>query len=140
MDKQQEGIVLEVSNHMAKVKTSRHNDCENCGACPGNSALVLEARNGIGAIPGQRVAIEIKEINMLKAAFIVYILPLISVLIGVVAGGLFAESFGYTPLLFQIMGGVVAFVLSVLYIKIFDSAARSDVKMQPVIIRILSDD
>jgi sigma-E factor negative regulatory protein RseC len=140
MDKQQEGIVLEVSNHMAKVKTSRHNDCENCGACPGNSALVLEARNGVGAKPGQRVAIEVREINMLKAAFIVYILPLIAVFIGVVAGEIFAESFGYQPLLFQVVGGAMAFLLSVLYIKFFDSAARSDVKMQPVIIRILSDD
>ena len=32
MDKQQEGIVLEVVKGMAKVKTSRHNDCENCGS------------------------------------------------------------------------------------------------------------
>jgi sigma-E factor negative regulatory protein RseC len=140
MDKQQEGIVLEINNHMAKVKTSRHNDCENCGACPGNSALVLEARNDIEAKIGQRVAIEIREINMLKAAFIVYILPLITIFIGVIAGGLLAGSFGYQPLLFQVIGGVVAFILSVLYIKYFDSAARSDVKMQPIIIRILSDD
>lgn len=140
MDKQQEGIVLEVTdNHMAKVKTSRHNDCENCGACPGNSALILDARNDLGAKPGQRVAIEVREVNMLKAAFIVYILPLIAIFIGVVAGGTFAEHSGYQPLWFQIIGGTVAFILSVVYIKFFDSAARSDVKMQPTIIRILSD-
>ncbi|MDF2634755.1 MAG: positive regulator of sigma RseC/MucC [Pelosinus sp.] len=140
MDKQQEGIVLEVTdNHMAKVKTSRHNDCENCGACPGNSALILDARNDLGAKPGQRVAIEVREVNMLKAAFIVYILPLIAIFIGVVAGGNFAENSGYQPLGLQIMGGTVAFILSVVYIKFFDSAARSDVKMQPTIIRILSD-
>jgi sigma-E factor negative regulatory protein RseC len=138
MDKQQEGVVLEVTaNHMARVKTSRHNDCENCGACPGNSALVLEARNDLGAKPGQRVAIEVREINMLKAAFIVYILPLIASFIGAVAGEIFAEHFGYQPLLLQIMGGAFVFILSVVYIKFFDTAARSDVKMQPVIIRIL---
>ncbi|AIF52498.1 MULTISPECIES: SoxR reducing system RseC family protein [unclassified Pelosinus] len=140
MDKQQEGIVIEaISNHMARVKTSRHNDCENCGACPGNSALVLDARNDIGAKVGQRVAIEIKEINMLKAAFIVYILPLLMVFVGVVAGGFCAESFGYPLLGPQIAGGIIAFILSVLYIKFFDSNARSDAKMQPIIIRILSN-
>jgi sigma-E factor negative regulatory protein RseC len=140
MDKQQEGIVLEVTGkHMAKVKASRHNDCENCGACPGNSALVLEARNDIGAKPGQRVAIEIREINMLKAAFIVYILPLLMIFFGAIAGGFFAENFGYQPLGFQAAGGILAFILSVVYIKFFDSAARSDVEMQPVIIRIISD-
>ena len=138
MDKQQEGIVLEVVGDMAKVKTSRHNDCENCGACPGNSAMVLEALNPVGAKPGQRVAIEVQEVNMLKAAFIVYILPLIAVFIGAVLGGMLAQRLGNESLWFQVTGGIVAFVLSVVYIKYFDSAARMDVKMQPVIVRILS--
>ena len=138
MDKQQEGIVLEIIGDIAKVKTSRHNDCENCGACPGNSAMVLDALNQIGAKPGQRVAIEVQEINMLKAAFIVYILPLIAVFIGALLGGVVAQKFGNESLWFQVTGGVVAFVLSVVYIKYFDSAARLDVKMQPIIVRILS--
>ncbi len=138
MDEQQEGFVLEVIGDMAKVKTSRHNDCENCGACPGNSAMVLEALNPVGAKPGQRVVIEVQEINMLKAAFIVYILPLIAVFIGAVLGGWLAQKTGHESLWFQITGGLVAFVLSVVYIKYFDSAARLDVNMKPVIVRILS--
>ena len=140
MDKQQEGIVLEViAGNLAKVKTSRHNDCENCGACPGNSAIVLEARNDIGAKPGQRVAVEVREINMLKAAFIVNILPLINTFIGAVTGGMLAERLLVSDLLWaQIVGGIVGFSLSIIYIKFFDSAARMDVKMQPIIVRILS--
>ncbi|WP_378953112.1 SoxR reducing system RseC family protein [Pelosinus sp. sgz500959] len=138
MDKQQEGIVLEViGGNLAKVKTSRHNDCENCGACPGNSAMVLEALNDIGAKPGQRVAIEVREINMLKAAFIVYILPLIAVFFGAIAGGAVAERLGNAVLWWQITGGMLALILSVIYIKYFDNAARTDVKMQPIIVRIL---
>lgn len=140
MDKQQEGIVLQViEGNLAKIKASRHNDCENCGACPGNSAMVLEARNDIGAKPGQHVVFVVQEINMLKAAFIVYILPLIAAFIGAWSGWGLAERLGSESLWFQITGGVMAFVLSVVYIKYFDSSARFDVKMQPVIVRILSE-
>lgn len=139
MDKQQEGIVLQViEGNLAKVKASRHNDCVDCGACLGNSAMVLEAQNDIGARPGQHILFEIQEIHMLKAAFIVYILPLIAVFIGVLLGGNVAESFGNEPLWFQIAGGLITFILSIVYIKYFDSYARHDVKMQPVIVRILS--
>lgn len=137
MDKQQEGIVLEVHGLMAKVKTSRHNDCENCGACPGNSALVLEARNTLDAKPGDRVLVEVQEVNMLKAAFIVYMLPLLAILIGAVIGNVLAEKMGFSVILFQAAGGFMLFVLSVLYIKLFDSSARNDVKMQPVITKVL---
>lgn len=139
MDRQQEGIVLQVIGKMAKVKTSRHNDCENCGACPGNSAIVLDAQNDVEARPGQRVAVEIREMNMLKAAFIVYILPLIAIFIGILAGGTLTDEFGSSLLWAQVAGGVLGFVLSVVYIKFFDSAARLDSKMQPIIVRILSD-
>lgn len=137
MDKQQEGIVLEIHGLVAKVKTSRHNDCENCGACPGNSALVLEARNMLGAKPGDRVLIEVQEVNMLKAAFIVYMLPLLAIFIGAVIGNLLAEKMGFSVVMFQAAGGFIFFVLSVLYIKLFDLSARNDVKMQPVITKVL---
>lgn len=134
MEKQQEGIVLEINGRTAKVKTSRHNDCENCGACPGNSAIVLDAYNPLAAKPGQRVTVEVQEVNMLKAAFIVYMLPLIAAFAGGLAGWYFSK--GITG--FEVAGGVIAFLLSVWYIKRFDYNARMDEKMRPVITSILS--
>jgi sigma-E factor negative regulatory protein RseC len=138
MEKQQEGVVIQIQGDMARVKTSRHNDCENCGACPGNSAIVLDARNPLGAKPGQRVAIEIQEINMLKAAFIVYVLPLVAAFAGAVAGSWLADRVGYEALWFQMGGGLALFAVAILYIKFFDHNSRSNVKMQPVITAILS--
>ncbi|SDE73635.1 hypothetical protein SPACI_019600 [Sporomusa acidovorans DSM 3132] len=139
MEKQQEGIVLEVFDGLAKVKASRHSDCENCGSCPGNKAIVVEALNPVGAQQGQRVAFEIKEVNMLKAAFIVYILPLIAAAAGVFAGTYLAVAQqAADSLMYQIAGGVAAFGLSMLYIKYFDRSARTNDNMRPVITRILS--
>jgi sigma-E factor negative regulatory protein RseC len=137
--KEEEGIIIEIfENNIAKVKVGRHNECKNCGACPGASALVIEARNSIGAKPGQRVAFEMKETNMLMAAFVVYIVPLIAVVLGVIVGQVISEKFGYSVRGFQIGGGILAFVLSIINIKFFDKSAHNNDKMQPVITRILS--
>lgn len=138
MQNQQEGIVLELQGKMAKVKTARHNDCDSCGSCPGNSAMIMDARNPLGATVGQRVMIEIQEVNMLKAAFIVYVLPLIAIFTGALAGYYFYWQTGFLTERFdQVAGGIVAFLLSVWYIKHYDYSARMNDKMQPVIIRIL---
>jgi Positive regulator of sigma E activity len=138
MDKRQEGIVISVDGDMAKVKTSRHNDCENCGACPGNSAIVLDARNPLGAKTGQLVLLEVQEIGMLKSAFIVYMLPLIAMFFGAMAGGYLAGQFARDALWFQVAGAAIAFAVAVLYIRCFDRSASSNQNMQPVITRILS--
>ncbi|HWR07583.1 SoxR reducing system RseC family protein [Sporomusa sp.] len=138
MNKQQEGIVLEVIGKMAKVKASRHSDCENCGSCPGNTAIVVEALNLVDAKPGQRVAIEIREVNMLKAAFIVYMAPLLAAFAGALAGNYAASYIGMDSLLTSIAGGVGFFTLSVWYVKHFDHMARTDERMRPVVVAILS--
>ncbi|GCD08867.1 SoxR reducing system RseC family protein [Clostridium tagluense] len=139
MVKEEEGIIIEIlEGNMAKVKVGRHGECKNCGACPGDSALIIEAQNLIGAKAGQRVAFEVKETNMLMAAFVVYIVPLIAILLGVIAGKAIAMKFGYSVRGFQIVGGTLTFILSILNIKIFDKFAHNNKKMQPVITRSLS--
>nr|WP_084576186.1 SoxR reducing system RseC family protein [Sporomusa malonica] len=139
MDKEQEGIVLEVYDGMAKVKASRHSDCENCGTCAGNEAIVAEVLNPVGAQRGQRVVIEIKEANMLRAAFVVYMLPLIAAVGGAFVATYFTDLHQVAnPLWYQIGGGFAAFGLSIMYVRYYDRNAKTDDKMKPVIIRILS--
>ncbi|WAG71604.1 SoxR reducing system RseC family protein [Clostridium sp. CF011] len=137
--KEEEGIIIEIfEDNMAKVKVGRHNECKNCGACPGDSSLVIQAQNFIGAKAGQRIAFETKETNMLMAAFVVYIVPLIAIVVGVIAGQVIAKKIGYSVRGFQIGGGILTFILSILNIKIFDEFAHNNDEMQLVITRILS--
>lgn len=138
MNKQQEGVVISVAGEMARVKTSRHNDCENCGACPGNAAIVLDARNPLGATPGQQVLIEVQEVGMLKSAFIVYMLPLISLFLGAVAGSYAADQAGAGSIWYQVAGALIALAVAIAYIRYYDKSARANKNMQPVITRILS--
>lgn len=136
MQNLQPGIVLAVSGRRAEVKASRHNDCSSCGACPGNSAMVLDAYNPVGAKVGQQVMVEIQEVNMLYAAFLVYIMPLIAIFAGVWAGDYAAGLWSMSEVLARIAGGFVFFGLAVAYVKRFDYLARTDAKYQPVIVAI----
>ena len=139
MQGEQEGIVIAIENGMAKVKTSRHSDCENCGSCPGNTAMVLDALNPVGAKPGQRVLVVVEEVSMLKSAFVVYMLPLIAIFGGAIVGGILAEFLAVGPGWFQFAGAVLAFAGSVVYIRYFDRSAKKNTEMQPVVKRILTD-
>ena len=135
--KTEQGLVIEVINDVAKVKVGRHSDCKNCGACPGSDSVIINASNKIGAKSGQRVMFELKEKNILKAAFVVFILPLIALFIGVILGGFIGRYAGFNIRMLQIIGGLIAFTLSVVIVKAFDKATTESEKSKPVIIRIL---
>lgn len=135
---EQMGIVVETEGTTAKVRATRHGDCKNCGACPGDDAMLVEARNPIGAKTGQRVSFIIPEVNMLQAAFTVYMLPLFAMAFGAAAGWYLAQKTGsQAVVMFQIIGAVIAFILSLVYIKLYDRHARKSEKMQPYITGIL---
>jgi len=137
--KEEEGIIIEIyENNIAKVKVGRHNECKNCGACPGDNSVVIEAKNPIGAKTGQRISFQMKDTNMLMAAFVVYIVPLVAVVLGILIGQVIAAKLGYSVRGFQIGGGIITFILSLINIKKFDKFAHNNDKMQPVITRIIS--
>lgn len=121
--KTEEGVVIEVTGDIAKIKAGKHTECKDCGACPGNNAAIVTAKNQIGAKPGERVNFEVKEANALKAAFVVFVLPLLAVFIGAIIGGT--------------IGGVIALIIGLIFIKKFDKRVGEDDKSLPVIIRII---
>ncbi|MEL7660849.1 SoxR reducing system RseC family protein [Acetobacterium wieringae] len=137
MRREETGIVIETSENKAKVKASRHGDCENCGVCPGDNAMIVAVQNPLGAKVGQRVAFEIQEANMLMAAFVVYILPLLALLVGAISGGILGNQLGQHVLVFQIGGGIVCFVIAVVYLKRYDRAVKKNDQLLPVITKIL---
>lgn len=133
-----EGIVIEVKGDIARVKVARHGECKNCGSCPGDQSIILNVLNPINATEGQHVIFKVKEENMLKAAFIVYILPLIGIFLGAAAGGWISSQLNFSRQLFQIFGGAVALILSIIYIKHYEKTSRKNIKILPIITNIIS--
>lgn len=133
----EEGIVVEIQGDLAKVKAMRHGDCKNCGACPSDDATVLMVRNPIDAKPGQKVSFEMKQDNMLKAAFVVYILPLVAIFIGVGLGYYVSRYTRFNEIICQILGVGISIVISVIAIKKYDTLTAKNVNSLPVIKNIM---
>lgn len=93
---QQTGIIKEThhSEHYGKITTAEveitrssscGENCASCGLCPGKTAKVL-AVNDINAAVGDTVIIDMPDSRVLGAAFLVYIVPLIMLIIGYFSG------------------------------------------------------
>ena len=136
--KTEQGLVIEVIDNIANIKVGRHSDCSNCGACPGSDSVIISANNKIGAKVGDKVTFEMREDNVLKGAFIVFVLPLIIAFIGVLLGRFIGKYMGFNINVSQITGGITAFLLSMIFVKLFDRAATTSEKSKPEIISILS--
>jgi len=128
----EQGIVIEVIQDRARIKVSRHSDCENCGSCPGDSAMVITAENPIHAQPGDSVYFQIQEQNMLKAAFIVYALPILLAFGGAFLAGYAANALKFPAGTLQIIGGILGFIGAVVLIKKYDKSAQEN--MLPLVV------
>ncbi|OPX84608.1 SoxR reducing system RseC family protein [Pelotomaculum sp. PtaB.Bin117] len=137
MKKEAEGIVIALDGRIAKVKVGRDSDCECCEACLVDRASVTDVYNPVDATVGQRVIIEIPEDNMLIAAFIAFLLPLLTTFMGFLIGVLISQEFGFPALLSEVSTSIVAFILTLLYIKYYDRSIKT--KMIPVITDVISE-
>ena len=73
-----------------------------------------------------------KNTNMLLAAFMLFILPIISVILGVLIGTYIGKNIGASIKVSQAIGGIVGFVIAIIIIKLFDKSAKVDEKAEKI--------
>lgn len=87
---EQNGKVVELINDTtAKVAILRHTACEKCGSChigSSNKDVIITVENTINAQPGNIVAVQMETRNVLSAALIMYVIPLIILVSGILIG------------------------------------------------------
>ena len=67
-----------------------------------------------------------KNTNMIFAAFMFFTFPLIGTFLGVFVGGFIGEFMKVSIETSQIIGGIVAFALSAVIIKLFDKSIKGN--------------
>ena len=88
-------------------------DCHKCSGCGAAKETVLfTADNPIGAAVGDFVKVESSTAPVLKAAMVLYVLPLVLFFVGYWLGTL--------PGTFGTIGGVLGFMLGVVIVIVYD--------------------
>lgn len=135
------GQVVEIKDDLAKIQIKRTEACEKCGACDMGQSQMMEtmAKNDIFAKVGDQVEIEAESVNILKAAFILYGIPLVLFMTGTFLGYFTANLIGLSHWnnLIGFVVGVVFMLISYVSIKRNESKFSRDHSYQPSIYRVI---
>ena len=141
----QRGYVIEiVDNITAKIKMQKHSACASCGKCASSTDkkdIVVEVDNTLGAKVGDYVEVNMDSINVIKAASIIYVIPLIALLGGTI---LSYKVLGFLNISFNIEVisgciGVFLTILSYLAIKSRDFKFRQSRNYIPIITKVINN-
>lgn len=142
---EEQALVLSVEDETIKVRVDRQNACASCQLKSGcgqraltelsnNKCIEFAVINTLLAKPGDRVLVAIPDEGLLKASFVVYFLPLISMLMFAIACKTILGLNDAFIALFGLLGLVTGFVFA----KYFDRTRQHDPQFVPELTRIIS--
>jgi sigma-E factor negative regulatory protein RseC len=141
----EQGIVTKLGNDpdTVWVKTTA---CSACAACSArnscNEAGKIEDRevqaiNAAGASVGDRIQLSISTGSLLKAAFLLYLFPVICMLFGGLTGNAMAGRFSIDPSLLSMSAAVLSLAAAMFFVRYKGTKLGSRTEYRPRIIRIL---
>jgi len=139
------GLVIETLESTAKVRMQRHSSCAGCNACKMGSAekpIELEALNTPKASVGQMVEVEMEHQHVLRAAFLMYVFPLLFLVVGVVVGHYGLRALGVVQYA-DLFTALVAFAFTGAAYLILNRSQRKQQfkeKMLPVITHVKEEE
>ena len=141
-------IIERLENKKAVVKLRHHSICGNCGGCGklfGNPEKdredIVEVLNPIEAKEGEIVRLESSDSEMLFAAFLLYILPLIGLLAGLFWGRNMAIDAGLagSPGMWGILIGSLLMIAVFLVLRKLDRRFSSSRRFTAVITGVVDE-
>ena len=139
-----EGIVTKVDSSTAWVKCTKSAACESCkakGFCDtvggSDDDVEVEAINAAKAKVDDRVTISFKTSSLLKASFLVYMVPVLFLILGVIIGDKIAPIFNYDRSIFSMLVGLFSLLAAFFVVKTKGRALSKKDAYKPKIIKIL---
>ncbi len=134
-------VVAVLDDNRVVVQLSKHTACGDCGAChlgDENKNIKIICNNTHNAKEGERVVVDLDFSDVLSAAFIMYTVPLIALLLGVF-GGYFAYQHFISPSgseVFAMFTGFVTMALAYLFIKTREGKFEKNEKYMTRIVQV----
>ncbi len=141
----EQGIITKVSGNRAWVEVQRTEACENCGskgACGalgghGGKNMECESLNSAGGAVGDRVLLQIGSGSLLKIAFIFYMLPVVGLIAGAVAGSRLGPGYGVDQDLGSIIGATAFFLVSFGVVQVMGRWLKQGKNNMPEIVKVM---
>ena len=92
----EEGIVVDIKDGAkASVVFERKSSCGICCACSmaGSGKMHIEAYNPVRAKSGDRVKLEVKTKGLVSGVILIYLLPALGLILGIVFGSRLSKGF-----------------------------------------------
>lgn len=142
---QQVGHVVFSDKDSAVLDVRRVTACgDKWGSCKSGCSVPgtrIKVKNVLGAKLGDYVEVKTKTSFILKSAFIVYIIPLIILVLGIVTGINISKSLGLpNHESIGLLIGLISLGVSFVILRVYDSKLNKDNKMKIEIVRILEND
>ncbi len=116
--------MTQVSDEGAVVELTRGPGCDNCGMCSPerDGKQLLETDNLVTVKPGDKVIVEVAPGTVIKASFIIYMVPLGCLLGGIVFGEWLSRMLAVPEKgdLLGLICGMAALTASLLLLKLYD--------------------
>jgi sigma-E factor negative regulatory protein RseC len=131
------GVIKSVNEkkNTARVVFSRKSACDKCGMClksKDDMTVYIDVKNTISAKVGDKVAVVLGDSFVLKAAFIVYIIPVILVGIAIAVGRSLNELIQFAIVLGALFLGLI---ISILLDKLIKNKKGYAPKLERVILK-----
>ena len=140
---EEEGTVVGIRGDIAEVILQRSRFCEGCGSCcvvVGEDSMLAEADNSVGAVKGDRVVVELPASTSIRAAYILYGVPLLAFLLGLGLGGLLGSALfggGFGVALGLVFGFASMALSYVLLSRIYAPGSRASSRYRLKITKVL---
>lgn len=134
------GLVVDIEDFNALVKIDRKTACENCKGCGLSStdgkSMIVHALNQANALKGDTVELDMETPNVLTAAFLIYTIPLIGLMFGILSSYGVMNLVGRQSEALSLLIGIIFMGLAFLMIKKNESKIKKSQKFNPVVVSI----